>query len=250
VIVPGWVGAAHTRLDQMTVGLLRAAGTRGRRMVSICSGAFALAQAGLLDGRTVTTHWSFAADLAAQYPATTVDAGKLFVDSGTVLTSGGVTSGVDLCLHLLRTDLGPAVANQVARRLVMAPRDEGDQAQFIEHPPLPPGEDVLAATQQWMLKHLGEPLTVAQMARRARMSPRHFHRRFHAATDRTPLAWLHEQRLARTKELLETTELTVDDIARRVGLGSAANLRVHFRRATNISPTRHRQVFGRRPAVR
>jgi transcriptional regulator GlxA family with amidase domain len=245
VIVPGYVAASSTRLDQMTLGLLRASARRGARMVSICSGAFALAQAGLLDGLTVTTHWSFAGDLAEQYPSATVESGLLFVDNDTVLTSGGVTSGVDLCLHILRKDLGPAVANHVARRIVMTPRREGDQAQFIESPPMPPGEDVLAATQQWMLSHLSEPITVAQMAARARMSARHFHRRFHDSTGRTPVAWLHEQRIARAKELLETTDRTVEDIASRVGLGSPANLRTHFRRATSISPTRHRQAFSR-----
>jgi transcriptional regulator GlxA family with amidase domain len=245
VIVPGYVAASSTRLDQMTLGLLRASATRGARMVSICSGAFALAQAGLLDGLTVTTHWSFAGDLAEQYPSATVEPGLLFVDNDTVLTSGGVTSGVDLCLHILRKDLGPAVANHVARRIVMTPRREGDQAQFIESPPMPPGEDVLAATQQWMLSHLSEPITVAQMAARARMSARHFHRRFHECTGRTPVAWLHEQRIARAKELLETTDRTVEDIASGVGLGSPANLRTHFRRATSISPTRHRQAFSR-----
>jgi AraC family transcriptional regulator, transcriptional activator FtrA len=244
--VPGYVGASSTRLDQMTLGLLRSTAKRGARMVSICSGTFALAQAGLLDGLTVTTHWSFAGELAEQYPSTTVEPGMLFVDSGQVLTSGGVTSGVDLCLHMLRKDLGAAVTNQVARRIVMAPRDQGDQAQFIEHPPMPPGEDTVAATQQWMLRHLGEPLTVTQMAARAHMSSRHFHRRFHASTDRTPLAWLLEQRIARAKELLETTALTVEDIAERVGLGSPANLRAHFRRATNISPTRYRQSFSQK----
>jgi transcriptional regulator GlxA family with amidase domain len=244
VIVPGYVAASSTRLDQMTLGLLRSAARRGARMVSICSGAFALAQAGLLDGLTVTTHWSFAADLAEQYPLATVEPGLLFVDNDTVLTSGGVTSGIDLCLHILRKDLGPAVANHVARRIVMAPRREGDQAQFIEPAALPPGEDVLAATQQWMLLHLDEPLTIAQMAARARMSARHFHRRFHDSTGRTPIAWLHEQRIARSKELLETTDLTVEDIASQVGLGSPANLRTHFRRATSISPTHHRRAFS------
>jgi transcriptional regulator GlxA family with amidase domain len=244
IIVPGYAAASGRRLDQMTLGLLRSAAQRGARMVSICSGAFALAQAGLLDGLTVTTHWSFAGELAEQYPTTTVEAGLLFVDNGQVLTSGGVTSGVDLCLHMLRRDLGPAVANQVSRRIVMAPRDTGDQAQFIEHPPMPPGEDVLAATRQWMLNHLGDPLTVAQMAARARMSPRHFYRRFRAGTDRTPLAWLQEQRLARTRELLETTDLTVEEIAARVGMGTPANLRAHFRRANNISPSQHRRAFS------
>lgn len=245
VIVPGYVAASSTRLDQMTLGLLRSAARRGARIVSICSGTFALAQAGLLDGLTVTTHWSFAAELAEQYPSTRVEPGLLFVDNDTVLTSGGVTSGIDLCLHMLRKDLGAAVANHVARRIVMAPRREGDQAQFIEPVAMPPGEDVLAAAQQWMLLHLDRQLTVAQMAGQARLSPRHFHRRFHEATGRTPIAWLHEKRIARTKELLETTDLSVEDIASRVGLGSPGNLRSHFRRATSISPTRHRQAFSR-----
>ncbi|HEX4256070.1 MAG TPA: helix-turn-helix domain-containing protein [Streptosporangiaceae bacterium] len=243
VVVPGWAGAAETILDQMTLGLLRAAAGRGARMVSICSGAFALAQAGLLAGLTVTTHWSLCAELARQYPDVTVDPGALFVDNGTILTSGGVTSGVDLALHLLRTDVGASVANQVARRIVMAPRRDGAQAQFIQAAPAPPGDDTIAATQQWMLSHLGDALTVGQMAARASLSRRSFHRRFAAAAGATPLAWLHQQRIGRTKELLETTDLPIDDIAARVGLGTPANLRAHFRRATSISPSRHRQLF-------
>jgi transcriptional regulator GlxA family with amidase domain len=245
VMIPGWGGAATTRLDDVTLGALRAAAGRGSRLVSICSGAFALAQAGLLDGRTVTTHWSLADELARQFPAVTVDASRLFIAEGPVLTSGGVTAGVDLCLHMLREDVGPSVANHVARRIVMAPRD-GGQAQFAEAPPVPPADDALAAAQQWMLSALDRPITVAQMATRAHMSPRTFHRRFQAGTSRTPLAWLHEQRIARTKELLETTDLPVEEIARQVGLGTPANLRAHFRRATSISPIRHRRLFGRR----
>jgi transcriptional regulator GlxA family with amidase domain len=246
VIVPGYGGAAGTRLDQMTLGMLRAAATRGARMVSICSGTFALAQAGLLDGLTVTTHWSLADDLARQFPGTTVDPALLFADHGAVLTSGGVTAGVDLSLHLLRKDLGPSIANHVARRIVMAPRRDGDQAQFIEAPPVPPGDDPIAATQQWMLSALAEPITVAQMAAHAHMSARTFHRRFASRTAQTPLVWLHRQRIGRTKELLETTDLTVDEIAGRVGLGTPANLRAHFRRATTITPTHYRRQFTRR----
>src|ERR1700712_4025324 len=139
IVIPGWGGAATTRLDDVTLGVLRSAAERGSRLVSICSGAFALAQAGLLDGLTVTTHWSLADELARQFPAVTVDASRLFIAQGTVLTSGGVTSGVDLCLHLLREDAGPSVANHVARRIVMAPRD-GGQAQFAEAPPVPPAD--------------------------------------------------------------------------------------------------------------
>jgi transcriptional regulator GlxA family with amidase domain len=244
VIVPGYGGAATTKLDQMTLGTLRAAANRGARMVSVCSGTFALAQAGLLDGLTVTTHWSLCDELASRFPAVDVDPTVLFVDNGSVLTSGGVTAGVDLSLHILRKDLGASVANHVARRIVMAPRREGDQAQFIETAPTPPGDDTIAATQQWMLSHLAEPVAVAQMAEKAHLSPRHFHRRFVERNSVTPLAWLHRQRIGRTKELLETTDLTVEEIAAQVGLGTPANLRVHFRRATSLSPIRHRQLFA------
>jgi transcriptional regulator GlxA family with amidase domain len=243
VIVPGYATAAATTLDQMTLGMLKTACSRGARMVSICSGAFALAQAGILDGLTATTHWSLCRDLARQYPSITVDPSVLYVDNGAVLTSGGVTSGVDLSLRILRKDLGATVANHVARRILVAPQREGDQAQFIEAAPIPPGDDALAATQQWMLSTLATPITVAQMAAKAHMSPRHFHRRFLEQTSMTPLSWLHQQRISRTKELLETTEFTIEEIAAHVGLGTAANLRQHFRRATSLSPIRYRRLF-------
>jgi transcriptional regulator GlxA family with amidase domain len=246
VVVPGWSGAAATTLDQMTIGTLRAAAARGARMVSVCSGAFALAQAGLLDGLRVTTHWSLCDELARRYPALTVDPTALFVDNGAVLTSGGVTTGLDLALHLLRRDIGAALANHVARRVVMAPRSDREQALYIESPPVPPCDSAVAAAQQWMLAHLAEPLTVAQMAERAAMSLRSFHRHFQSDTGVTPLAWLHAQRIQRTKELLETTALSVEEIAARVGLGTPANLRLHFRRATTITPTRHRRLFATR----
>lgn len=244
VIVPGYGGASAGTLDQRTLGLLRGAAKRGARMVSVCSGAFALAQAGLLDGLTVTTHWSLCDELARQYPTVTVDPTVLFVDNGSVLTSGGVTAGVDLSLHILRKDLGASVANHVARRIVMAPRRDGEQAQFIETAPIPPGDDPIAAAQQWMLSTLDLPITVADMAAKAHLSLRHFHRRFLERTSLTPLAWLHQQRIGRVKELLETTTLPIEDIAAQVGLGTPANLRVHFRRATTISPSRHRRQFS------
>jgi transcriptional regulator GlxA family with amidase domain len=244
IIVPGYAGASGSKLDQRTRGLLRASAKRGTRMVSICSGTFALAQAGLLDGLTVTTHWSLCAELARQHPEVAVDPDVLFVDNGSVLTSGGVTSGVDLSLHILRKDLGASVANHVARRILMAPRRDGKQAQFIETAPVPPGDDPIATTQQWMLSILDMPITVADMAAKAQMSPRNFHRRFLERTSMTPLAWLHQQRIGRTKELLETTDLAIEAIAARVGLGTPANMRVHFRRATTISPSRHRQLFS------
>jgi transcriptional regulator GlxA family with amidase domain len=243
VMIPGYGDAAGTHLDEVTLWSLRAAAARGARMVSICSGAFALAQAGLLENRPATTHWSLCDELAQQFPTTAVDPAALFVDAGPVLTSGGVTAGIDLSLHILSRDLGAATANHVARRIVSPPRRDGDQAQFVELPPVPPGDDPIAAAQQWMLSILDCPVTVAQMAAQANMSPRHFHRRFVNRTSLTPLAWLHQQRVARTKELLETTSLTIEEISGRVGLGTPANLRVHFRRATSISPTRHRRLF-------
>lgn len=244
IIVPGYANAASVRLDQMTLGMLRAAAGRGARMVSICSGAFALAQAGLLDGVRATTHWSLTGNLAEQFPSIAVDPKALFVDNGSVLTSGGVTAGVDLSLHILRKDLGASIANHVARRLVTAPNREGEQTQFVENVPVPPGDDAVSDTQQWMLTRLDSPITIAQMADHAHLSPRHFHRKFQERTSMTPLAWLLDQRIQRTKDLLETTNLPVEEIAQRVGMGSAANLRFHFRRATSVSPRHHRAAFG------
>jgi transcriptional regulator GlxA family with amidase domain len=241
VIVPGYASAADRPADGATIRALSAAARGGARMVSVCSGAFALARAGLLDGLTATTHWSLCAALAAQYPRVTVDPSVLFVDSGTVLTSGGVTAGVDLCLHVLAKDLGPAAARHVSRRLVTTPSRDGDQRQFIEAPPVPPADDAIAATQQWMLTALAEPLTVAQLAARARMSERSFHRHFTQRVGASPLSWLRDQRLARAKELLEGTDLPVERIAARAGLGTAANLRAQFHRATSLSPQEYRR---------
>ena len=180
-----------------------------------------------------------------QYPTARVEPNELFIDNGEVLTSGGVTAGVDLCLHILRRDLGSSVANHVARRILSAPHREGGQGQYAEAPPAPPGDDPLAAAQQWMLANLGEPISVPAMAGRAAMPPRTFHRRFRETTALTPLAWLHAQRIGRLKELLETTDLTVEELAAQVGLGSPANLRHHFRRATGLTPGRYRARFAR-----
>lgn len=243
VIVPGYAGAADQHVGGAAARALAVAARRGTRMISICSGAFALAQAGVLDGLTATTHWSLCQALAVQHPQITVDPSVLFVDNGAVLTSGGVTAGVDLCLHVLAKDLGPSAARQVSRRLVMAPRD-GDQRQFMETTVAPPADDTIAAAQQWMLARLAEPLTVAQIAARARMSERSFHRRFTERTGTSPLAWLRHQRIARAKELLESSDLPVEHIAGRVGLGTSANLRVQFRRATSLSPQEHRRQFS------
>jgi transcriptional regulator GlxA family with amidase domain len=243
VVVPGYGGAADRPVDGATVRALEVAARRGTRMISICSGAFALAQAGILDGLLATTHWALCDDLAAQYPLVNVDSSVMFIDNDTVLTSGGVTAGVDLCLHVLAKDLGPSAARHMSRRLVMAPRRDGDQRQFIETKAVPPGDDAVAATQQWMLASLAEPLTVAQMAAHANISERTFHRRFAERTGLSPLAWLRDQRIARAKELLEATDSPVEQIAGEVGLGTSANLRLHFRRATSLSPREHRRQF-------
>ena len=243
VIVPGYAGAADQPAGGAITRALGVAARRGVRMISICSGAFALAQAGILDGLTATTHWSLCEALAAQHPGVTVDPSVLFVDNDTVLTSGGVTAGVDLCLHVLAKDLGPSAARHVSRRLVMAPRRDNDQRQFIETKIVPPADDTIAAAQQWMLASLAEPLTVARIAERVHMSERSFHRRFTERTGTPPLTWLRDQRIARAKELLESTDLPVELIASQVGMGTPGNLRVHFRRATSLSPQEHRRQF-------
>ncbi|MET8850797.1 helix-turn-helix domain-containing protein [Amycolatopsis sp. NPDC004625] len=243
IIVPGYAGAVDRELPGSLVRALAGAHRRGVRMVSICSGAFALARAGVLDGRTVTTHWSLCAELADRFPALTVDQSVLLAGAGSVFTSGGVTAGVDLCLHLLRLDLGAAAARHVARRIVMAPRPADGQRQFVEPVLAPPGDDVIARVQQWMVTALERALSVKDMAAEAGMAERTFHRRFRERTGLPPLAWLRDQRIARAKELLENSELSVEEIARRVGLGTATNLRVQFRRATNVSPREHRRSF-------
>lgn len=242
VIVPGYDKAATRTLERSVLEELRAASSRGARIASICSGAFALAQAGLLDGLTVTTHWALSDELARGFPAVTVDAGALFIDEDRVLTSGGVMAGVDLVLHILRKDRGRSIANHMARRIVMTSR-VGGQGQFSELPVAVQGDDAVSLTQAWMSDRLESPIPIVDMAHHAHLSPRQFHRRFVDDVGQTPLAWLHEQRIARAKELLEATDDPVDEVARRVGLGTAANFRVHFRRATGISPTAYRRAF-------
>jgi transcriptional regulator GlxA family with amidase domain len=244
VVVPGYARASTTKLDPATIRMLNSSAKRGARIVSICVGTFALAQAGILDGMSATTHWSLCEQLARQYPAIAVDPSVLYVDNGTVLTSAGVTAGIDLLLHMLRKDQGGPVANHVARRILAAPRREGDQAQFIDNAAVRPDDDLVVEAQRWMLSTLHTPVTTAQMADHVHMSRRNFHRRFLEKTSLTPLAWLHQQRIALTKDLLETTTLSVEEIAREVGLGSSANLRVHFHRSTHLSPTRYRQLFS------
>ena len=215
----------------------------GTRLVSICTGAFVLAAAGLLDGRRATTHWKFAADLRALHPTVTVDENVLFVDDGDVLTSAGLAAGIDLCLHIIRADHGAQVANSVARYCVVPPWREGGQAQFIERP-LPGGDTASTGpTRDWALRSLDESLTIEQLARHAGMSPRTFIRRFREETGQPPGVWVRERRLDRARELLERADMPVDEVARRSGLGTAANLRHHLRRGLGMSPTSYRKVF-------
>ncbi|QGV79154.1 helix-turn-helix domain-containing protein [Streptomyces ficellus] len=225
------------------VEALRAAAASGARMVSLCTGAFALAAAGLLDGRRATAHWQHTAELAARYPAVIVDDSVLYTDEGTVLTSAGATAALDLCLHLVRRDLGARIAGQLARRLVVHAHRAGGQAQFIEAPLPPADTDSLGPVLQWASEHLAEPLTVEGLARRARMSPRSFHRRLLEATGTTPLKWLLQQRVARAQLLLESTDLPVERIGEASGLGTAANLRRHFSRSVGVSPTDYRRAY-------
>jgi transcriptional regulator GlxA family with amidase domain len=245
VVVPGFLPL--TDPGEQVCSALRAAAARGARMVSVCTGAFALAAAGLLDHRRATTHWQYAGELAARYPAVKVDPDVLWVDEGEVLTSAGLASGIDLCVQLVRADHGSEAAVVVARRLVVAPHRDGGQAQWIERPVPPPGES-LAPTAEWALAHLAEPLTVAVLARHAGWAPRTFARRFAAETGLAPMRWLAGARIREARRLLEATDLPVEVIAARCGLGTAANLRVHLARDAGATPTAYRASYqGRRP---
>lgn len=213
-------------------------------MASICTGAFALAAAGLLDGRRATTHWQHLGELEAQFPFVQIDRDVLYVDNGSVLTAAGMCCGIDLCLHLVMRDLGATTANRVARALVAPPHREGGQAQFVPAAVAVVGESSLAATRAWGLNHLADPITVSEMAKHARMSVRTFMRRFSDETGTTPLQWLVNARITAARELLETTDYSIDRVAQDSGLGSAANLRLHFRRSLATTPTAYRQTFS------
>jgi transcriptional regulator GlxA family with amidase domain len=246
VVVPGFNPPARM-LPEPVLDALRRAGDRGTRVVSICTGAFALAAAGLLDGRRATTHWRYADQLAARYPAVTVEPDVLYVDEGPVLTSAGVAAGIDLCLHIVRLDHGAEVANRIARRVVVSPHRDGGQAQFIERPVASPLTGSLEPTRAWALEHLDTPLTIRELARHAHVSERTFARRFVVETGMTPLQWLLRQRVLAARELLETTSASVDEIAARCGFGTTASLRAHFRRQLATTPTAYRNAFAARP---
>ncbi|SEQ59112.1 transcriptional regulator, AraC family with amidase-like domain [Streptomyces sp. yr375] len=255
------VGTGHRYTpDPRTVTALRTAAAAGKRIASICSAAFALAEAGLLDGRRATTYWNQAGELRRRYPAVDLADDVLYVQDGQVLTSSGYAAGIDLCLHMIRTDYGAAVANRVARGALVAPVRPGGQTQFTQtqftqtqftqtrftQTPLPPERGTACAdTRGWAMRHLDQPLTLTDLARHAGVSVRTLTRRFHAESGVSPLQWLLHQRVERAKELLETTALPMDQVARACGLGTADSLRAHLVRRTGLTPSAYRVQFGR-----
>lgn len=248
VIVPGW---ADTDQDPPAdlVDAVRAAHAAGARVASLCTGAFVLAAAGLLDGKRATTHWAHTRELSRRHPNITVDPDVLYVDNGSVLTSAGKAAAMDLCLHLVRLDHGSTIANKIARRLVVPPHRDGGQAQFIATPVPEPRNHPLADLFPWVLARLDQPLTVEDLARQARMSSRHLGRHFKQVTGTTPLQWLHTQRIRHAQELLETTDDTVDTIASTTGMGTATTLRRHFARTVGVPPDTYRRTFRAQPLI-
>lgn len=242
IVVPGRY-PADSPVPAEVVAELRAAADRGARLVSICTGAFVLGAAGVLDGRRATTHWAHAANLSRLYPKVSVDPKVLYVEDGNVLTSAGMAAGIDLCLHVVRTDHGAEVANAIARRMVVAPHRTGGQAQFIEQPVPVTRDEGLQRTQAWALERLHEPLTIETLAKHANMSPRHFARRFHSELGTAPLKWLLTERVRLAQRLLEQTDLPVQRVAERSGFGSPVALRRHFTREVGTTPLDYRLVF-------
>ncbi|WP_433200487.1 GlxA family transcriptional regulator [Nocardia sp. CA-107356] len=245
VIVPSTISRGTA--DPATIAALRRAVDQGKRVTSICSGAFVLAQAGLLSGRTATTHWGLADELAARFPDVTVRTDALFIEDGPVTTAAGAAAGIDLCLHLIRTDYGATVANAAARAAVVTPVRPGGQAQFVDSP-LPPENGLsLADTRTWALGRLDTPLSLDELATHARTSVRTLTRRFHEETGLSPQKWLLHQRIQRARELLESTTLPMDQVARHSGIGSAESLRQHMIRHVGLPPSAYRASFTRTP---
>jgi transcriptional regulator GlxA family with amidase domain len=242
VVVPSW--DPDLAVPPELVSALRAAHARGARIVALCLGAFVLAATGLVDGREVTTHWHAADRLAERFPLVRVRSDVLWTDLGDVVSSAGTVAALDCCLHLVRADLGAAVAAEVARRLVMAPHRDGSQAQFIPVPVPDEDRDDIAAAMAWATARLADPLDLDAWADGALMSRRTFTRRFRERTGESPGRWLLRRRLELARTLLETTQLSMDEVAERSGLGSSASLRRHFREVLGTSPRRHRDEFA------
>lgn len=246
VVVPGLYDRSvlvDGVLDPKVAQALARAAASGKRLMSICTGAFVLAATGLLDGRPATTHWWHADRFRSLFPAVALDPDVLFVDDGNILTSAGVGAGVDLCLHVIRRDHGTAAANEAARSCVVPPWRDGGQAQYIQRPvPHVPGATT-EPTREWMLRRLDRPLSLQAMAEHARMSVRTFTRRFRAETGLSPGEWLVRQRVERARHLLESTDLPVDRVARDAGFGTTASLRQHLRAVLGVSPLAYRRTF-------
>jgi transcriptional regulator GlxA family with amidase domain len=243
VFIPGYRFPDREDPPRAVLDALLAASARGARLAAISTGAFALAATGLLDGKRATTHWHYTHALASRHPSIRVDEHVLFVDEGAVLTSAGAASGIDLCLHILRSDLGVAAANHAARRLVAAPYRSGGQAQYVPRSVPEPLGERFALTREWALRHLEEPLTLEALARHAAVSPRTFSRRFVDDTGTTPMQWVMRARIDVARELLERSERSVEQIAADVGLGTATNLRLHFQRILGTTPSEYRRTF-------
>ncbi|MDL5352030.1 helix-turn-helix domain-containing protein [Microbacterium sp. zg-YB36] len=229
--------------DPRVLDVVRRAVARGAWVLSVCSGSFVLAAAGVLDGRRATTHWMYADQMARMYPKIDVDPDVLYVQDGRIITSAGTAAGLDACLHLLRQELGAEMTNTIARRMVIAPQRDGGQAQFIAKPLPLAANQSLAPVTDWMIANLREDLSVEQLAARAHMSPRTFARRFKADHGATPAAWLSRQRLIHAQRLLEKTDFGLDRIADESGFGSAAVLRQNFARTLGLTPTAYRARF-------
>lgn len=247
IILPGWRDADEPP-PAVLLDALRAAYARGARLASICSGVFLLAAAGLLEGRRATTHWRYSARLAARYPGIEVQADVLYVDEGQVLTSAGSAAGLDMLLHLVRRDHGPAIGKAVAQRLVIPPHREGGQAQFVPAPLLPEGRNRLSDLLDWMHAHLNQAMSVESLAERACLSPRSFQRQFRAATGVSPYEWLLRQRIALAGELLEGNALSLPQVSEAAGFASEESFRHHFRRLRGVAPGAYRRRFADAPA--
>jgi transcriptional regulator GlxA family with amidase domain len=244
VFIPGYRFPDREDPPPAVVDALLAAHAARKRLAAISTGAFALAATGLLDGRRATTHWHYTRQLAVKHPRVLVDENVLFVDEGSVLTSAGAASGIDLCLHILRGDLGMAASNHAARRLVAAPYRSGGQAQYVPRSVPEPLGERFAATREWALHRLDKPLTLEMLARHAAVSPRTFSRRFLEDTGYTPMQWVLRARIDMARELLELSGRSVEQIAEDVGLGTGSNLRLHFQRILGTTPSQYRRTFG------